>query len=55
MNDILFKFTCKTIAEPSIILQISYHLSILSQLDSKTLPLPPGLLDSLGIRPPPSP
>ena len=55
MNNILFKFTCKTIAEPSIILQISYHLSILSQLDSKTLPLPPGLLDSLGIRPPPSP
>ena len=52
MNNILLKFTCKTIAEPSIILQISYHLS---QLDSKTLPLPPGLLDSLGIRPPPSP
>ena len=36
MNDILFKFTCKTIAESSIILQISYHLSILSELDSKT-------------------
>ena len=47
MNDILFKFTCKTIAESSIILQISYHLSILSQLDSKTLPLPPGLILSV--------